>query len=143
MSFFKLKGRLRMLQAAVAMVAGVLLLVGCGDDGDGDRKLRGTSWVRTYKATGTYATSMTYTYYFRSADEGYYNQRGWGTTSSGKHNYDTTTDFTYIYSDDIKQGVMYGSNGNEIVFSISSDNTYLCPSNLYASCGESARYYKQ
>ncbi|MDR0586095.1 MAG: hypothetical protein LBG26_02530 [Treponema sp.] len=107
---------------AVIMAASAVVLAGCdnpaggGEPGVEDGNLAGSVWVRSSKSSGQW--DFTYTRTFTSDSAGTDNQKGWGMVGNKKQNYNTTTNFTYIYYPNIGQGVI-GKNTTK--FSVSSD----------------------
>jgi len=77
---------------------------GGGNGGGGGGGLKGTSWSRSASLSRTYGYSFTYTIKFTSATNMQYNQKGWGMVNGKKNNYDDTTNGTYTYYPEIKEG---------------------------------------
>ena len=92
-------------------------------------KLSGSSWVKedTYSG-GASNYEYTYTIKFNSNEIGKYTKTGWfqvrdaATWKMGPKNQVTESkDFTYIYSHELKEGVIEYSSKSKIIFSISDD----------------------
>jgi hypothetical protein len=88
---------------ALALVLG-MTVVGCGEDPAGGSGLSGTSWSRNTSQSGSYGYSFTYTIRFTSGTEMSHTQKGWGMINGKKTNYNTTTNGTYTYYPEIKEG---------------------------------------
>jgi hypothetical protein len=118
------------LLALGLVVSASLALAGCdsaGSSGVEDGDLEGSSWQRQY---GSSSFEYTDTYTFTSDSSGNYNHKGWGMIGSKKNNYNTTTNFTYVYDGEVNMlGVMTMSSGSQRTFSVSSDYKTLTVSN--------------
>jgi len=108
-----------------ASIVSALMFAGCSKDDDDDDDsssggLSGTTWER--KSTSK-DWDFTYSITFKSATEMSYNQKGWGMVGNKKNNYDETTNGTYEYFPDIKEGIIYCTRftANMLVFAISDD----------------------
>jgi hypothetical protein len=112
------KKKIRFVLFCLALAFGILIS-GC-DNGStgGGNNLGGSSYARTSKST---TFDFTYTYSFTSADAGKYTYKGWGMVGSRKENYNTTTNFTYIYDGEVNRIGVITSGGSKLPFSISAD----------------------
>ena len=108
------------------------LFTACNDDNDADvkkGKLSGSSWVAKNSFSSTTGNNeYTYTITFTSDEIGKRTEIGWyqvinaATWQMGpKQQVDKSSNFTYVYSPELRTGVIEYSSKNKVIFSISDD----------------------
>lgn len=129
--------KLHVVNLIMAVIVATFFMVGCGNNSTGsggsveDGNLKGSSWERkdSYSSSVS-AYDYTWTVVFTSNDAGKLTQKGWyqmkgsSTSSNKKENVDKEWSFTYVYSNELGEGVVENCsyfNIKAALFSFSSD----------------------